>query len=350
MRAASIAVVGLGQTGRRLAEAFTAISGCELRWLCDVELSAREEMRLLFGGARTTGDLEQVLKDPKVDAVVIATPALTHASLARRALNRGKHVFVEKPLAINAEDARALASLALDERLLLMAGHSLLFHPAVLKMKELIETGELGRVFYIYGNRQNLGQVTLHENVLWNLAPHDVPVIIHLLDELPVEVSAHGDGYLRRGVPDVVYCYLRFASGISAHLHLSWLDPQKLRRLTVVGSNRMAVFDDTEADRKLTIYEKAAIPRRTDGSGHYMQVRSGGIFCPKVASADPLRLQCEHFVRALTADEDLNVGTAAAVGVVAVLAALQESLDHAGAVIALERPRPQHLRVLLPGG
>lgn len=249
---------------------------------------------------------------------------------------------------MRAEDARALASLAAAEGLLLMVGHVLLFHPAVLKMKELIETGELGRVFYLYGNRQNLGKVRRDENALWSLAPHDVSVLLYLLDERPTDVSARGDSYLRSGVADVVFCYLRFDSGISAHLHLSWLDPQKLRRLTVVGSERMAVFDDMETDRKLTVYDKAATPRRTDAYGEYIQVRSGDIFCPGIAPAEPLRLECEHFIDAVASGGELTVGTAAAVAVVDVLEALQRSLDLGGGSVATGESSQRRLQVLLP--
>ena len=337
MRRIAVGVVGLDNWGPHLARNFASIPEAELRWLCDVDANVREKMRLKYPAVKVTADLDQVLSDPSLDAVVIATPAVTHTALVTQALGAGKHVFIEKALAMRGEDARALASLAAAKGLLLMVGHVLLFHPAVLKMKELVETGELGRVLYLYGNRQNLGKVRRDENALWSLAPHDVSVLLHLLDERPMEVSARGDSYLRPGVADVVFCHLRFDTGISAHLHISWLDPQKLRRLTVVGSERMAVFDDMETDRKLTIYEKAAIPRGTDGYGNHPQVRSGDIVCPGIPPAEPLRLECEHFVAAVASGGELTVGTAAAVAVVDVLEALQRSLDLGGDSVRLER-------------
>ncbi len=217
-----------------------------------------------------------------------------------------------------------------------------------LKLKELVETGELGRVFYLYGNRQNLGKVRRDENALWSLAPHNISVLFYLLDDRPTEVSARGDSYLRTGIADVVFCYLRFESSISAHLHLSWLDPQKLRRLTVVGSERMAVFDDMETDRKLMVYEKAAVPGRTGAYGEYIQARSGDIFCPWTPPAEPLRLECEQFIAAVALGGDLTFGTPAAVDVVEVLEALQRSLDLGGAAVTLRPARPRIFRCFPP--
>jgi len=262
-----------------------------------------------------------------------------------RALEAGKHVFVEKPLAMSGSDARALASVAVSERLLLMVGHVLLFHPAVLKLKELVETGELGRVFYLYGNRQNLGKVRRDENALWSLAPHDISVLLYLLDDRPTEVSARGDSYLRTGIADVVFCYLRFESGISAHLHLSWLDPQKLRRLTVVGSERMAVFDDMETDRKLMVYEKAAVPAPTASTS-----RPGRA----TFSAPGLLLRSRSGWSASTSSRrwpwavTSPFGTPAAVDVVEVLEALQRSLDLGGAAVTLKPARPRIFRCFSP--
>jgi predicted dehydrogenase len=345
MRKVRVGVVGLGYWGPNLARTFAALPGAQLEWLCDQDETIRKEMAQKYPATRLTSEFDDLLNDSMLDAIVIATPAVTHSDLVARALGAGKHVFVEKPLALRGEDAFELAAMAANRGKLLMTGHVLLFHPAVAKMKELIETGQLGRVFYLYCNRQNLGKVRHDENALWSLAPHDVSVLLYLLDGGPVEVSARGESYLRSGVDDVVFCYLRFPTGVVAHLHLSWLDPQKLRRLTVVGSEKMAVFDDMEVERKLTIYDKAAVPPRTDAFGEYVQVRFGDIHCPRLPPAEPLRLECEHFLAAIRSSSELSVGTGAAVETVGVLEALQRSLELDGSPVQVEASRWRRLRL-----
>ena len=236
-----------------------------------------------------------MLADDLLDAVVIATPVPTHYDLARQALEAGKHVLVEKPPAMRAAEMDELVALAAERDLVLMPGHLLLYHPGVQKLKELIDGGELGEVLCVYGNRQNLGIVRTNENALWSLGVHDLSVILYLLDEEPEEATAHGRDFLTEGVEDVVFCYLRFPSGKIAHMHLSWLDPHKMRRMTVVGRDKMAVFDDMELERKVTIYDKAPW-KRAETYGEW-QTRSGDIFIPKIATSEPLRLECEHFLR-----------------------------------------------------
>ena len=190
---------------------------------------------------------------------MIATPVPTHYELAKRALEAGKHVFVEKPPAMKGAEIDELVALAEERDLVLMPGHLLLYHPGVSKLKELVDGGELGDVLCVYGNRQNLGRIRPYENALWSLGVHDLSVILHLLDEDPVEAVALGRDFLQPGVEDVVFCYLRFPSGRIAHMHLSWLDPHKMRKMTVVGTEKMAVFDDMELDRKVTVYEKSSV-------------------------------------------------------------------------------------------
>jgi len=242
------------------------------------------------------------LLDSDVDAVVVATPVPTHYELARAALNAGKHVLVEKPPAMRAAEMDELVALAASRNLTLMPGHLLLYHPGVVKLKRLIDTGELGDVLTIYANRQNLGIVRVNENALWSLGVHDLSVILYLLDEEPSEAVAHGNAFLTPGVEDVVFCFLRFPSGRIAHMHLSWLDPHKMRRITVVGREKMVVFDDMELERKVTVYEKAPW-KRAETYGEW-QTRSGDIYVPKIDTAEPLRLECQHFVRLVEGDGD----------------------------------------------
>ena len=261
-----------------------------------------------------------------MDAVVVATPVPTHADLARKALAAGKHVFVEKPMALGADDAEELVALAEERGLVLMPGHLLLYHPGVAKLKELVDSGELGEILYVYGNRVNLGTIRRDENALWSLGVHDLSVILHLLDEEPTELSAHGESFLKPEVEDVVFCYLRFPSGKTAHMHLSWLDPHKMRRMTVVGKDKMAVFDDMELDRKVTVYDSAAEPSlRTFGE---WSTRIGDVYSPRVPNAEPLRLECEHFLALLRGEGDPFAAARAGVSVVRTLEQLQASLEH----------------------
>jgi predicted dehydrogenase len=320
-----VAVVGLGYWGPNIARNLAAIPAAELRWLCDPRPEARERAARAFQGVGVSGELSELLEDPALDAVMLATPVATHAELAARVLEAGKHCFVEKPLATRSSDAEAALAAAQDAGKILMVGHLLEFHPAVGRLKELIDSGELGALYYIYGNRVNLGQLRADENALWSLGAHDVSVVLHLVGEEPEQCLAHGACYVREGVEDVVFCYLRFPSGVVAHLHLSWLDPHKERRITVVGSRRMATFDDMLLEGKLAIYDKG-FDEDSRSWGEYI-ARSGDIFSPRISNAEPLRIECEHFLDCIrTGRTPLSDGRSG-LRVVRVLEQLQRSLD-----------------------
>jgi predicted dehydrogenase len=320
-----IGVVGLGYWGPNLARNFVAIEGCEVSWLCDASEEARAKLVGSFGGARGTGHLEDLLADPELDAVVLATPVPTHAELATRVLEAGKHCFVEKPLATTVEEAERAVDAAERAGRILMVGHLLEYHPAVERLKELVDAGDLGSLYYVYGNRVNLGKLRAEENALWSLGAHDVSVVLHLIDEEPEECSAHGESYVRGGVEDVVFCYMRFPSGRVAHLHLSWLDPHKERRITVVGSKRMATFDDMQIQGKLTVYDKG-FDEDTSSWGEYI-TRAGESFSPRISNAEPLRLECEHFVGCIREGKTPRSDGRVGLRVVRVLEELQRSLD-----------------------
>jgi predicted dehydrogenase len=320
-----VGVVGLGYWGPNLARNLAAIPGCELAWLCDSSKPARERLARSFPGARSTGELAELLEDPTLDAVLLATPVPTHAELAIRVAQAGKHCFVEKPLATNALDAEAAAAAAASAHKTLMVGHLLEYHPAVGRLKELIDAGELGALYYLYGNRLNLGKLREDENALWSLGAHDVSVVLHLIGEEPEECLAHGASYVRAGVQDVVFCYLRFPSGVSAHLHLSWLDPHKERRLTVVGARRMATFDDMLLEGKLAVYDKG-FDEDARSWGEYI-ARSGDIFSPRISNAEPLRIECEHFLECIRTGTTPRSDGLSGLRVVRVLEQLQRSLD-----------------------
>jgi predicted dehydrogenase len=324
--AVRVAVVGLGYWGPNLARNFAALPGCELRWLCDTDTAALTRASGTQGGLRTTTALDEVLADPEVDAVAIATPVPSHADLAVRVLEAGKHCFVEKPLAQNVDRAEAVVDASRAAGRVLMVGHLLEYHPGVRKLKEIADSGDLGDIHYIYSNRLNLGVLRADENALWSLGAHDVSVVLHLADgEEPFECDAHGESYMREGIEDVVFGFLRFPSGLAAHLHLSWLDPHKERRFTVVGSRRMATFDDMDLERKVTVYDKG-FDERVGSYGEYI-TRSGDIWSPQVAAVEPLRIECEHFVECVRDGRTPRSDGEAGVRVVRVLEALQQSLD-----------------------
>jgi predicted dehydrogenase len=325
MEAVTLGLVGLGYWGPNLARNLDDLPGARLAWLCDQDEGRLERYAARFPEARATTRYDELLADQDLAAVVIATPVVTHFELSRQALRAGKHVFVEKPLALSSVLGEQLVALAEERGLVLMPGHLLLYHPAVAKLKELVDSDELGRLLYVYGNRQNLGQIRRDENALWSLGAHDLSVILHLVGEEPSEAWARGESFLNAGVEDVVFCYLRFPSGIVAHMHLSWLDPHKMRRMTVVGARKMAVFDDMELERKVTVYDKGP-EQRADTYGEWL-TRTGDISIPKIANDEPLRLECEHFLRLVEGSGDHLAAAHAGLAVVRALEQLQSSLE-----------------------
>jgi predicted dehydrogenase len=320
-----VGVAGLGYWGPNLARNFAAQPGAEVRWLCDSRDEALERVGADHPGARTSGDLDELLADPELDAVVLATPVPSHAELAVRVLEAGKHCFVEKPLAQSVADAERAVEAARAAGRVLMVDHLLEYHPGVIRLKEIADSGELGDIHYIYGNRLNLGKLRADENALWSLGAHDVSVALALIGEEPVDCEAHGASYVREGVEDVVFCYLRFPSGTVAHLHLSWLDPHKERRITVVGSQKMATFDDMLIEGKLTVYDKG-FDEDTRSWGEYI-TRSGDVFSPQISNSEPLRLECEHFVECVRSGATPRSDGHSGLRVVRVLERLQQSLD-----------------------
>jgi predicted dehydrogenase len=320
-----VAQVGLGPWGKNLARNFDELA--ELAWLCETRSDRRDEAAPRYPQTRFTDSFEEVLADDTLDAVVIATDVPTHYPLAKQALEAGKHVFVEKPPAMRGEEIDELIALARRRDLVLMPGHLLLYHPGVQKVKELIDAGELGDVLCIYGNRQNLGVVRSHENALWSLGVHDLSVILYLLDEEPAEAVALGRAFLQQGVEDVVFCYLRFPTGKIAHMHLSWLDPHKMRKITVVGREKMAVFDDMELDRKVTVYDKSPEEPEVGATYGEWRTRTGDIFSPKIPNDEPLRLECTAFLRLVEGDGDRRKVAEDGARVVRALEMLTNSLD-----------------------
>ena len=288
-----VAHAGVGGWGKNVARVIGELT--DLAWVVDTDEARQADYAARYPQARVSGSFSEALADDSVDAVTIATPVPTHYALAKEALEAGKHVFVEKPPAMRGEEMEELVELARANDLVLMPGHLLLYHPGLQKVKQLVDSGELGDVACVYGNRQNLGVIRSNENALWSLGVHDLSVILWLLDEEPVDAVAHGVDYLQKGIEDVVFCFLRFPSGRVAHMHLSWLDPHKMRKMTVVGREKMVVFDDMELERKVTVYEKG--PWEPAESYGEWRTRTGDIFSPKIPNAEPLRLELEHFLQ-----------------------------------------------------
>jgi predicted dehydrogenase len=321
----TVGVVGLGYWGPNLARNFDLLAETELRWLCDASEESRARLAPQFPNARVSADLDELLADPELDAVVIATPVPLHADLAVRVLEAGKHCFVEKPLAQSAADAERVVQAASDSGKVLMVGHLLEYHPGVRKLKEVASSGDLGDIRYIYGNRLNLGKLRANENALWSLGAHDVSVLLHLAEEEPSEMHAFGASYMHPGVEDVVFCILRFPSGLLAHLHLSWLDPHKERRFTIVGSDKMATFDDMEVEQKLVIYDKG-FDQDYRTYGEYI-ARSGDVWSPQISNEEPLRIECRHFAECVRDGKEPVSNGESGLRVVRVLEGLQQSLD-----------------------
>jgi predicted dehydrogenase len=320
-----VGVVGLGYWGPNLARNFAALPGVELAWLCDADGEALERIGAGYPGARTTGDIGDLLEDPTLDAVVLATPVPSHGPLAVRVLEAGKHCLVEKPLAHSVAEAERAVETARSSGRVLMVDHLLEYHPGLEKLGAIAASGELGDIHYIYGNRLNLGKLRADENALWSLGAHDVSVVLRLAGQEPHELAAHGESYMRPGVEDVVFAYLRFPSGLAAHLHLSWLDPHKERRFTVVGSKRMATFDDMEVERKLTIYDKG-FDEAAHTWGEYV-ARSGDVHSPQIPNGEPLRIVAQHFVECVATGAAPRSDGESGLRVVRVLEGLQRELE-----------------------
>jgi len=329
-----LGVIGAGTWGRNHVRTVAGLADGELTAVCDTREAVRQAVARQYPGAFVTGDAEARLE--RVEAVVIASPAATHADYARRAIARGMPCLVEKPFALRVADAEDVAEAAAARNVPLLVGHLLVFHPAVDALHALIGGGELGRVLYMYGLRVNLGQVRADENALWSFGPHDVSVALHLLGEAPVRVTAQGSCYLQPGVEDVVFLHMEFASGTVAHVQLSWLDPHKERKLTVVGDKKMVVFDDMEPREKLRIYDKGVTrPPEYVSWGESLAIREGDIFMPKISNVEPLAAELAHFVRVVRGAEAPRAGAAEGVRVVRVLDAATRSLAGGGTPISL---------------
>ena len=331
----ALGMIGAGRWGSNWIKTLARLDGVELRWCCDVSPASLARVQAQFPLVRTSTRLEDLLEDGSMTGVVIASIAPTHFAVAERALLAGKHVLVEKPMTLTTAEARRLADLARQRERVLMVGHLLEYHPVVRRIKDMIDTGELGEVYYLYSQRLNLGTIRGDDNAWWSLAPHDISVACRLLGDMPVSVQCRGQNIVQPAIADVVFATLEFPRGRLSHFHVSWLDPHKTRKLTVFGAKKCAVFDDT-GENKFVVYDKG-FERRPDpaGGSDIISLRQGIGHIPRVDAAEPLTLEAQHFVDCIRQKKrPLSDGESGAM-VVAVLEYGQQSLDRGGAVVPI---------------
>ena len=298
-----LGVVGLGGWGKNVVRSFGRAKGCELAYICDSDPQALQLHGRLFPQAQMTDRYDAILRDDRVDAVALATPAPLHYEMARAALLAGKHVYVEKPMTLTSAHAEDLVGIAERAGRKLMVGHLLEYHPAVALIKEQIQSGALGDIYYMYCQRLNLGVIRSNENAFWSLAPHDISIILYLFEMEPDRITANGACFLQPGIHDVVFANLGFPDGRMAQIHVSWLDPDKERRMVVVGSKKMLAFDDMQASEKIRIFDKGArVQDYVTGAAQAIQVRHGDIQVPYIESREPLDLETQHFIDCILHD------------------------------------------------
>jgi len=334
MKKTGVGIVGYGYWGPNLVRNFAEHPRCELVAVCDKLGSRLSGVRARYPKVRCLSSFDELLKDPNVDAVVIATPVSTHFALAKRALTAGKHVLVEKPLATSVKEAQALVDLARKKRRIILAGHTFIYSPPVRKVKQSIDAGELGRLYYMDFSRVNLGLFQPDVNVLWDLGPHDVSIALYWLGRSPLTVRAQATSFVRRRIEEIGYISMEFSGGVFVHAHVSWLAPVKLRRIAVVGSRRMLVYDDTEKE-KVKIYNQGVLKNPETFGEFQLSYRSGDIHSPKIDSTEPLSLECEDFIDSIRKGRQPVSNGKFGVEVVRVLEAAQRSLKKGGAAIRL---------------
>ena len=327
-----VAVVGAGYWGKNLVRNFATANRCNLKYVCDLDEKLLAVQKKSFPFIETVTSLDDVLGDGEIDAVVVATGVPSHFKIAKKSLEAGKHTYVEKPLTSTGREAKTIVELAREKNLKLMVGHLLEYHPAVDYLKGMIDQGKLGQPYYMYTQRVNLGIVRQNENAWWSLAPHDISIICYLLGSEPVSVAAQGQCYLQKDVEDVVFATIKFADGKMANVHCSWLDPHKIRKMTVVGSEKMVTFDDMEATEKIRVYDRGAAIKRdiTTSYTDIISLRFGDIVIPKTSGGEPLSMECKHFVDSVLDNGQIRSDGVEGLRVVRVLEAGQKSLKSNG--------------------
>jgi predicted dehydrogenase len=334
-----VGVIGCGYWGPNLVRNLSQLPVSKVKYCCDLEDKRLSHMKALYPQVTTTKRFQDLVDDPEVEAVAIATPVSTHFPLAKACLEGGKHVLVEKPLAGSIAEAEELNRTAEKQGLVLFAGHTFVYNAAVEKMKALVEAGELGEVFYVSSTRVNLGLFQEDINVIWDLAPHDISILNYILGREPVTVSTFARSYIRPGIEDVAFLVLQYPRGVVAHIHVSWLDPCKIRRTTLVGSKKMLVYDDTSTLEKIRVYDKGVtIQPHYDTFGEFqLAYRFGDIVVPKINDVEPLKMECIHFIECIRRGGSPKSSGRSGLSVVKVVERACESAKLGGAPLALER-------------
>jgi predicted dehydrogenase len=332
-----IAIVGLGYWGPNWARNLYQMQCANRLVCCDFSHQRLQHVKELYPAIETTSELDDVLTDPDIDAVIVATPVSTHFDIASRCLAAGKSTLVEKPLATSARSAQRLRTMAQEAGLTLMVGHTFEYSAPVLKIREIIKSGELGDIFYVSSVRANLGLFQRDVNVTWDLATHDISIILMLLEQMPVEVSCHGQSHYRNNVEDVAMLTLRFPNNLIAFVHVSWLDPNKIRRSTIVGSRKMLVYDDTALQEKIRVYDKGVTmnPYYDTYGDFQMSYRYGDVHIPRIEEPEPLKVECEHFVDCILSGRSPRTDGENGLRVVSILEACERSLRNGGTFVPM---------------
>ena len=294
----NIAVVGCGYWGPNLIRNFSTLPECQVKYLCDLDQERLQSMNRLYPTIETTSEFNILLNDLDLDAIIIAAPVYMHYEMAKKSLEAGKHTFIEKPMASNQAECRELLEIAERKKLTLMVGHTFIYSPAVRKIKEMLESGELGELFYISSRRLNLGLFQKDINVAWDLAPHDISILLYILQDMPTSINCQGKAHVTKGIEDVINISMDFSKGRFATIQNSWLDPNKVREMLIVGSKKMVVYDDTEPHEKLKVYEKwVERPPYYDTFAEFQYSYHYGDMCaPYLKQEEPLRVECQHFL------------------------------------------------------
>lgn len=335
MKRANVAIIGCGQWGQNFVRILSRMPGVKITGVCDLNSERIAYVRNTYNNITTYSDYNAVLLDKKTDAVIISTPVSSHYKISKEAMGRDKHVLVEKPISLRSTEALELVGISKKNKKVLMVGHTFLFNPAVIKIKEIIKNNILGRIYYIHSRRTNLGPLRDDCNAIWDLSPHDISIMNYLFERLPEEVAAYGQKFLAHRFEDVGFIALKYNKNMLAHIHVSWLDPKKTREMTIVGNNKMLVYDDTNPTEPIRIYDKKVMKKKYEKlyssfKEFQLIVRDGNVTAPKIEQEEPLKAECRHFIDCIKNDKGPIAGGQEGLDVVKVLEGIGRSLNSNG--------------------
>ncbi len=335
MKKINIGIIGCGHWGPNFVRNFKQIKGVSVKYVCDLNAERLSHIKKLYPDIVAIKDYLHILRDEDIVAVVIATPASSHFGLAKEALLHKKNLLIEKPIAMDIDEARELIGLAAKEQKIVMVGHTFKFNPAVLKLRELIKSGSLGKIFYIYSRRTNLGPLRKDANAVWDLAPHDISIVNFILGKNPLSVSAQGAKYLPHNLEDIAFILLNYPNKILVHIHVSWLDPKKTREIVAVGSRKMAIFNDLDAENPISVYDKSVVKKKFkqdyDSFEEFqMIIKNGKVQTPQVKKVEPLNAECRHFIECIRKNKPPLTDGKDGLEVLKVLIGIQHSLSNNG--------------------